>query len=237
MINLIKPFDMKTNAVKVPFLIMMLLLVFISCKKDKPNDNAEADVYVKSILFNGEPVFGLVQYVFGYAAMSSVTVQYPGGASDQLIAYDTEKTVFYSEPVVALGTYTGTPPEPGTYSYKVTFKDGIEKVFTNDLSSIYLLPPTITSLAKTAGSQSVSMSWEPLAGVEYFQLSIYKDGAIQYTSNPFTPPTENSLVISLSLIPSYTPGTYNFQLDAIAYEPGNTGKLQAISSASASADI
>jgi hypothetical protein len=234
---MIKPCDMKTNAVKVPLLIMMLLLVLISCKKDKPNDTAEADVYVKSILSDGEPVFGLVQYVFGYAVMSSVTVQSPSGSSDQLSAYDTGKTVFYSEPAVALGTYSGTPPEPGTYNYNVTFEDGIEKVFTNELSSIYLLPPTISSIGKSSDSQSVTMSWEPLTGVEYFQLSIYKNGTIEYTSNLFTPPSTNTLVVPLSVIPSYSPGVYNFQLDAIAYESGSSGKLQAISSASVSTDI
>lgn len=228
---------MKTNAVKIPFLIVILLSVLISCKKDKPNYFADADVYVKSIFSDGEPVFGLVHYVFGYEAMSSVTVQSPGGANNQLSAYDTDNTVFYSEPSIALDTYSTTPPEPGTYNYSVTFKNGLEKVFTNDLSDKYLLPPTITSVIKATGSQSVTMSWAPLEGAEYFQLSIYKDGTLEYTSNPFTPPSGNSIDIPLSLIPSYTPGLYNFQLDAVIYESSSSGKLQALSSASSSAEI
>lgn len=86
---------MKRNFVKIPSLIMLLVLVLISCKKDKLNDIADADVYVKTIFNDGEPVFGIVHYVFGYSKMSSVIVEFPGGTEDQLTAYDSGKTVYY----------------------------------------------------------------------------------------------------------------------------------------------
>lgn len=81
------------------------------------------------------------------------------------------------------------------------------------------------------------MSWEPLTGAEYFQLSIIKNGTTLYTSNPFTPPSNNTIEIPLSFIPSYTPGVYTYQLDAVIYESISSGKIQAISSASTSIDL
>ncbi len=228
---------MKKNLIKLFTVIIMLSASLISCQKDKVNDNAEADVYVKSIFNDGEPVFGLVHYVFGYAAMSSVSVQLPGGEEDQLTAYDTGKTIYYAEPSIGLGTYSGTPPTPGSYTYDVTFEDGIEKIVTNELGSDYLLPPTITSITKTTGSQSVTIVWEPLEGAQYFKLFIIKDGTTVYASNPFSPPSQNTIVAPLSLIPSYTPGNYTYQLDAVIYESDGSGKIQAVSSASTSIDI
>jgi hypothetical protein len=228
---------MKKKATRVSVLVTMILLILLSCKKDKTNDNAVADVYVKSILSDGEPVFGLAHYVLGYAAMTSVTVSTPVGMTDPLNAYNTGKTIFYIEPSLALGTYTGTPPSPGTYSYGITFNDGIEKVITDDLGATYILPASITSIVKSSNNQSVIMSWEPLAGAEYFQVSIYKEGTWQWTSSAFPPPTGNTTSIPLSVIPSYSPGSYTYQLDAVNYASAETGNFQAISSASVTIDL
>lgn len=228
--------NMKKKAMRVPVLVIMMLLVLLSCNKDnKPDDNAEADVYIKSVLIDGVPVFGIAHYVLGYATMNAVTVDLPGGMTDQLNAYDAGKKIFYIEPSIAEGTYSNNVPEPGIYYYNVTFSDGVESVFINQLTSSYLLPAEITSVVKSSDSQSVILSWAPVAGVEYFQLSIYKEGALKFSSPPFTPPTGNSIDIPISIITSpYMPGSYTIQLDAIDYESLETGKLHAISSASSS---
>jgi hypothetical protein len=228
---------MKKKAFKVPVLVILVILVLFSCKTAKQNDNAAADIYVKSIIFDGEPVYGLAQYVIGYAVMNTVTVTAPGGAIDQLTAYDVSKMIYYSEPSIAMNTYSTTPPTPGTYSYGITFDDGIQKVVTDNLGTSYLLPATITSISKSTNSQSVILNWEPLLGVDYFQLSISKAGTVVYTSDPFVPPTGNTLTIPIGLITSFTPGTYTYQLDAIKYASLQTGNIQAISSASTTIDL
>jgi hypothetical protein len=228
---------MEKKAIKVPILVMLMFLVLFSCKKDSRNDNAVADVYVKSILVDGEPFFGLVHYVVGYEAMTSVTVDPPSGTTEPLTAYDSGKTIYYIEPTLALGTYSTTPPAHGTYSYLVTFDDAVEKTVTDELGATYLLPASIISIAKTSDNQSVRLTWEAVSGVEYYQLSISKDGNVLYTSQLFIPPTGNTIDIPLSYIPSYNPGTYSYQLDAIDYDSLETGKLQAISSASVSIDL
>ncbi len=228
---------MKKHSINLSVFLIIILLGLLSCKKDKPIDLADADVYVNSVLSDGEPVFGLSHRVVGYAAMTAVTVESPGGTTDQLSAYDAGKTIFYSDPVLQLGTYSSTPPEPGTYSYSVTFQDGTEKVFTNELSALYLLPPTIISINKSTSGQSVIISWEPVTGAQYFQVSIYKDGSFVSYGPGFAPPNGNSFEVSLSYIPSYTPGTYTFQLGAMLYESDGSGKVQAVSSASQSIDL
>jgi hypothetical protein len=228
---------MKKKVIRVPVVVMMILLVMFSCKKDSRNDNATADVYVKSILVDGEPFFGLVHYVVGYEAMTSVSVDPPGGTTEPLIAYDSGKTIYYIEPTLALGTYSTTPPTHGTYNYLVTFDDAVEKTVTDELGDTYLLPASIISIAKTSDNQSVRLTWEAVTGVEYYQLSISKNGTVVYTSQLFIPPTGNSIDIPISYIPSYDPGTYSYQLDAIDYASLETGKLQAVSSASVTIDL
>jgi hypothetical protein len=228
---------MEKKIIKVPVLAMMILLVMFSCKKASRNDNALADVYVKSILVDGEPYFGLAHYVVGYEPMTSVTVDPPSGTSEPLIAFDNSKTIYYIEPTLALGTFSTTPPTPGTYDYLVTFDDAVEKTVTDDLGSTYLLPASITSIVKATDNQSVKLTWQAVTGVEYYQLSISKEGTVVYTSQLFTPPTNNTIDIPISYIPSYTPGTYTYQLDAVDYASVETGKLQAVSSASVSIDL
>jgi hypothetical protein len=228
---------MKNNSIKISLLVMIMIVGLLSCKKDKPNDDAVADVYIKSILSDGVPVFGLVHTVVGYSAMSSVTVQSPSGVADQLNAYNSGKMIYYTEPSLTLGTYSDSQPESGEYSYGVTFEDGTEKVFTNELKDIYLLPPTINSIEKSIDNQNVIMSLAPLTGVEYYQLSVSKDGTVLNTSDLLLPPSGNNIVIPLTFIPYYTPGAYTFQLDAVIYESSSSNKLQALSTASLSADI
>jgi len=228
---------MKRKEIKVPVLILMLFLSILSCKKDSVTHDVAADVYVKSILNDGEPVFGLVQYAAGSSAISAVAVSNPNGIIEQLSAYDANKLTYYFEPTLALGGYSTTPPIPGTYSFGITFTDGVEKVVTNTLGAVYLLPANITSLVKLTDSQTVRLTWDAVTGVQYYQLSIIKTGSNVYTSQLFTPPTGNTVDIPISLIVSFTGGTYTYQLDAIKYESAESGLVQSISSASADVDL
>jgi hypothetical protein len=224
---------MNKNAFKVIPLVIMMILGLLSCKKDKQDDTALADVYVKTISVIGETAFGLEHVVRGNAQMNAVTVSIPGGLTAQLIAYDESKLLYYLEPSLGNGTYTRTPPIAGTYSYRVTFSDGVEKVFTDVLGSGYLPPANITSIAKTSDGLNVQISFDALTGVDYFQISIYLADILEYTSPLQTPPAGNNFAIPLSTIPSFTPGTYTYHLDAIKYQSLDLGTLQAISTATA----
>lgn len=214
-------------------MLTIMILGLLSCKKDVQNDDAMADVYVKTITVTGQTAFGLEHIVRGGAEMNSVTVTLPGGSAQQLIAYDSSKLLYYFAPSLGDGTFTRTPPTTGTYSYKVTFSDGIQKVFTDVLGSQYLPPANITSIAKTSDGQNVQLNFDALPGANYFQISIYLGEDLLYTSDLQTPPAGNNFVIPLSVIPSFTPGTYTYHLDAVIYQSITTGQLQAISTATA----
>lgn len=228
---------MKMKEIKFPFLAVLILLSFSACLKDKQANNAVADVYVKSILADGLPVYAVSQYVQGTTAMASVTVHTPDGLTDQLVSFDNSGLTFYKEPLLAFGDYSSTKPASGTYSYGVSFKDGEEKVYTNVLSAGSLLPAAITSISKLTDGQNVRMSWEPIVGAEYLRLSVYRADTWLYTSQPFSPPTANSIDVPISIIPSFTQGTYTYEIDGIIYESATSGLLQAVSTASVTIDL
>ncbi len=220
---------------KIPALISLMLLSLLACKKESRLDDAVADVYVKSILIDGQPAYGLAHYLLGYSAMSSVTLTNPDATTEQLSSYDNSNTLFYSEPSLTGGSYSLTVPSAGTYTYKVRFNDGTEKTYTDQVSGTFLLPPTITSIAKTEDNARVKLTWAPLTGAEYYRLFISKNGVTIYSSELFQPINENSIDPPISLIPSFASGTYTFELAAFKYQSLSEGKIQ--SSSSASADI
>ena len=217
---------------------MMMLLSLLACKKDGKENNAAVDVYVKSILVDGEPVFGLVHYVVGYNVMNSVVVNGPGGLTEPLNAFDNSKMTYYTEPSIMLGTYSATPPAAGIYNFGVTFEDGEQKVFTNTLATSVLYPPNISSLTKTTDGSKVKIAWDPMTNVDYYQVSISKAGTTVFLSPPFTLATAESAVeIPIAYITSYSQGTYTYTLEAVDYENVETGTIQSLSSASADIDL
>jgi hypothetical protein len=224
---------MKNKAIGVPVLAIMILLVSWSCKKETRDDTAAADVYVKSVLSGGVPVFGLVHTVMGRAAMAEVTVTTPGGATQQLTG-DSQRLIFYNLPLTP-DTYSATPPQAGTYIYDITFDDGVKQVVTNDLGNDYLTPPVITSITKSTDGLSVNLTWEELLGVEYFTLTIYRQKTALFTSEPFAPVSGNTINVPKAVITDFQPGwSYKYQLDAFIYESQQTGQLQSASSSSVS---
>jgi hypothetical protein len=220
---------MNKNAFNVILLGIMMILGLLSCKKEQ-QDDALADVYVKTITITGQTAFGLEHVVRGSTPMNAVTVSLPGGLTAQLTALDDSKLIYFLEPSTGTGTYTRNPPTAGIYSYTVTFSDGTVKVVTDVLGSGYLPPPNITSIAKTSDGLNVQIAFDALTGVDYFQVSIYLGDELEYTSPLQTPPAGNNFVIPLSTIPSFTSGTYTYHLDAIKYQSLTEGTLQAISS-------
>jgi hypothetical protein len=223
---------MKNKTIVAPALVIMILLVSLSCKKEKRNDTAAVDVYAKSVLSDGNPVYGLVHTVLGHAVIAEVTVTTPGGTTQQLTG-DSQKLIFYNLPLTP-DSYSATPPQPGTYIYDITFDDGVKQVVTNELGADFLTPPIITSIAKSADGLSVNLTWEELPGVEYFELTIYRQKTVLFTSK-FAPVSGNTINIPKAVITDFLPGwSYKYQLDAFIYESQQTGQLQSASSASVS---
>lgn len=222
---------------KTPALISLMLLSLLACKKESRLDDAVADVYVKTILIDGQPAYGLAHYLMGYSAISSVTLTNPDATTEPLTSYDNSNTLFYSEPSVSNGSYSPTMPSQGIYTYKVRFDDGVEKIYSDQVSGTFIVPPTITSIAKTEDDKRVKLTWAPLSGAEYYRLFISKNGSVVFSSDLFTPTNENSIDPLISIIPSFTSGTYTFELVAFKYQSLSEGKIQSASSASADIDL
>lgn len=218
--------------IKLPFLVIVILLSFSACKKESSSNTAAADVYVKAILSGGVPVFGITEYVIGNNSMNSVMVHTPDGLIGQLDAYDTSGTAYFRDPVEGTSDYSATPPVAGEYSFGVTFSNGEEKVVSNTLGASYLLPANITALTESADKSSVKMTWDPIVGADYLQLSIKKGDAVVYASQAFTAPATNSIDIPIVFIPAFAAGIYTYELDAIKYESTTSNLFQAVSTAS-----
>ena len=228
---------MKIKLLKFSVFVIIIFISLSACKKASDLNTAVADVFVRSIISDGEPVYGLAQYVSGSSAISSVTVHTPDGLTDQLNAYDSNNTTFYSEPLIALGTYYHTHPVPGEYSYGVTFSNGNEQVVKNTLTAGYLLPADIVSCAKTTDGLYLRTTWSPLLSANAYRFVITKAGSVVFTSEYFEYPTTGHKDLGMSNLYSFTPGTFTLELEAILVESTDNSLLQAVSSASISVDL
>lgn len=228
---------MKMKLIKLSVLVIMIFIGLSACKKAKDINTAVADVFVRSNLSDGEPVYGLAQYVSGSSAMSSVTVHSPDGLTDQLNAYDTSNTTFYSEPSLLLGTYSHTHPMPGEYSYGVTFSNGDELVVKNALTADYLLPANIASCAKTTDGLYLRTTWSSVLGAQAYRFIITKAGSVVFNSSYFQYPSSGYMDLGMSNLYSFTPGTFTLELEAVLAETIDPTLVQAVSSASISVDL
>jgi hypothetical protein len=216
-------------------LIITALLVISSCKKEK--NDAIADVFARSLMYNGKVGYSTVHSVVSTTVMSAVTVDIPGGGTVSLYDHDGTGTAFFKDTSM-VGMYPNPePPAAGTYTYHVTFGDGEQKVYTNTLANDFLLPPVIDSLYIMPDGISLRLKWEPVAGAQAYQIRISSG---QNQIFPYLELTDHSQLYNERLISqfaSYLPGTLTFELRAMKYESEDEKFVQAISYTSASIDM
>jgi hypothetical protein len=219
---------MKMERLKLYLLVIMILTGLSSCHKPSRSDGAIVDVFVKSISANGQTYFATTYDATGTDAMKSVGVHTPDGVTDSLYAYDAGYLYFYKDPSLALGDFSTTPPTAGTYTFDVKFNDAVEKSFTNELSTSYLLPATIQSVVKAASSNSVTTTWDAVAGAQAYQLLVYNAGNLVFSSQ-YLDPSSTSVDLPITYISAYQPGTFTFEIDAVSFESDTSSLIQAIS--------
>lgn len=208
-------------------LVALIMLGLSGCEKAKVENQAVADVFVKSIQnAQGITVYTPIHSVFSYNKMASASVTSPSGSTKQLLNYQNGGNSFYNEPTDA--DYLSTPPTGGIYTYIVKFDDGEEKNYTNSLASSSLLPPNITSLAKNANADSVYIKWDAIATAHAYQITIKKGTTIVFNSEPFTK-QDLRLGFALSNVMSSGTGTYTFELTGMLFETTAYDYIQAIS--------
>jgi len=158
----------------------------------------------------------------------------------QLTNYQNSGYSFYNEPADA--DYLATPPAAGIYTYTVKFNNGEVKTYTNSLSSAFLLPANISSLVKSANGDSVYISWDAIANVDFYQLIINRGTTQVFTVDKlYDNNTPKRAFIKLGFSKSYltsgTSGTYSFEMTGKLYETTDYVLLQAISPATKTIDL
>lgn len=228
---------MNMERIKLSVLAILILSGLSSCRKQAASDDAIVDVFVKSVSLSGHPYFGLTHLVSGTDAMKSVTVLTPDAVTDSLTAYDASNLYYDLFPTFDVGGYTPNLPTSGVYTYKIKFNDGIEKTFTNTLSSSYLLPAANLSLAKTLDGNSVSVTWSPVTGAQAYQLIVTKGGITVFSSAFINPSLNTNTNLPISNLSAYAPGTFTFELDAVSFESSDFKLVQAVSASTADIDL
>ncbi len=229
---------MNRKSFNVSLWLLILTIGLFSCMKKETNYNdAIVDVYVKSILINGNTALGVEHIVKSNSPMTSVTVTLPDGSKASLYPTDGTGLLYKLQPSINEGTYSATPPAGGTYIYKAVFNNGEEKVFTDVLNNGYILPTDITSITKTNDNQKVQLSFNPVTGADNFLIFIYFQGDLIYVSPTEPVPMGNNFQIPLSVISPFYQGTYTFELDAIKFQSLSTGQYQALSIADIDIDL
>lgn len=221
---------------KLSVMVILILAGLSSCRKTSATDGADVDVFVKSMVKDGLSLYGASHFVVGTDAMKSVAVHSPDGVTDSLVSYDSSNLYYHLEPNLGLGTYSTTPPVPGTYTYHIKFNDGTEKSFTNVLGSNYLTAPTIVSIAESTDSNSIALKWNAVTGAQAYEVIVTK-GGVQIYSSPYLDPSLYEYDLAINYLSAYTPGTFTFELDAVTFESTTSQYIQAISTTTTTIDL
>ena len=208
---------------------------FSSCKKNETVEDITADVFVRSLNYNGILAYSVVHSVTSYEGMSKVTVDVPGGTSFNLSDLYNNGLVFFKDTSMAGSGYTQEPPAPGVYTYRVTFKNGEEKIYTNSLASNYLLPPVIDSLYKKPDGISLRLKWQPVAGADAYRIRISSG---QNEILPWVEFIEPQFYYErlISNFSPWLPGTLTFEVRAVDYEQDEY-RIQSMSYTSSQIDL
>jgi len=181
---------MKANRLNRTFLILLILLGFLSCDKATVTNQASADVFIKTIAYQGNTLFGVAHSVFSYNGINQVSVRPPLGDTLLLPSKTDEGLSFYKDPALNSGDFNLTAPSSGLYTYRVIFKDKTQMVLTNTLGGNFLLPAKIDSFGRSADGQFIVVKWNPVNEAQAYQLRIYKGNTevippkIYYELNP-----------------------------------------------------
>jgi hypothetical protein len=234
---LIKPEHIKMERIKLSVLALLILSALSSCRKQAASDSATVNVFVKSILVDGHSYFAASHMVSGTDAMRSVAVHTPDGVTDSLTSTDSSHLFYSLLPTFDVGGYTPDLPASGTYTYDIKFNDGIEKTFTDTLTSSYLLPASNLSAVESADGSSVNVTYNPVASVQKYQLLVTIGGIAVFSSTYISPSLNTNIILPTSYLSQYMPGTFTFEIDAILFRSSGYNLVQAVSAATTTVSL
>lgn len=211
------------------FSLIVVILCFASCDKATVTNQASADVFIKSISYQGNTLFGVAHSVFSYNGISQVSLKPPQGDTLLLPSKVDEGLSFFKDPSLDSGDFNITPPASGLYSYRVTFKDNTQTVLTNTLGANYLLPAKIDSFGRSADGQFVVVKWNAVNDAQGYQIRIVKGNTEVIPAKIYYQLSPLRVQFPISSFGSNLPGNYIVELDALLFESTTHQLLQAMS--------
>jgi len=207
---------------------LLVLIAFTSCEQATVTNVATADVFIKTIIDQGDTLFGVAHSVVSYNRMSAASVKSPKGDSIPLPGITDGGISIFKEPSLTSGDYSKVPPLAGTYSYDVTFKDKSVQVLSNTLGADFLLPAVIDSLILSSDGQSIVLKWSPVNAAQYYQIRVTNGNTEVLPARLY--PSSGTLEVQFPIgsFSRYMPGTFTFELDALLFESTDLSLLQAM---------
>ncbi len=214
---------------------LVFIIFFTSCEKATVVSVAAADSFIKVIRNPSDTsklVYGLVNSVFSYNTMISAKVVTPDNATIQLIDFSSSGNSLYKMPSDL--EFTSTVPTPGNYAYTVNFRDGETITYTNAVSPSTITPVQIVSLVKSAGADSVIVSWKAVTNAQAYSLKITCGPTQVYYQNPFSDTSGKSILrLSFPIANAIftQKGTYTFEIDDLLFETSEMTTIQSVGAA------
>lgn len=217
----------------------LILTGLVSCnKQSSPDYTTTMDVFSHTTVYNNDTVHGIVYSLITLAQAASVEVQTPDGQTVPLDSYQGSSYSFYKQTPDSL--MTSTIPVAGTYTFSISFSDGMTATDTNDLTSDFLYPPHIITAEYQADQSQVYLKWDKVADADGYQLKIYSGDNVIDGIQPFAAGTSKDtveLTISTSKYSNYLPGTLRFEVIALKFETSAYINIQTISTASRNVSV
>ncbi len=209
--------------------LILVILGFISCDKVTVTNHATADVFIKSISYQGNILFGVAHSVFSYNGISQVSLKTPQGDTLLLSSKVDEGLSFFKDPSFDSGDFNINPPASGLYSYRVTFKDKTQTVLTNTLGANYLLPAKIDSFGISSDGRFIVLKWNPVSEAQGYQIRVVKGNTEVVPARSYYELNPLRIEFPFSSFMPYLPGTFTVEVDAILFESAAHQQLQALS--------
>ena len=226
---------------RIIYLLLVVVLSisgFTSCEKETIANQATADVFIKSIVFQGDTLYGLAYSAFSFNGIKQVSVKPPQG--DSLILPDKVDggISVFKDPSIEAEDFSSVLPTPGVYTFRVTFKDNVQTSYPNTLGANFLLPAVIDSLGKSQSGQSVVLKWIPVAEAQAYQVKVTKGDTEIIPSKLYAAQADLLRIeFPIASFSPHLPATFTIVLDALMFESSGTRQLQAMSVSLGSIDL
>ncbi len=165
----------KWNLLKIAIIVLTVLLI-AACDDDStapeeknPHNDAFADVFIKKVKSPNGDKYGLVFYSGG-EGLTECRAKAPDGTEYELMEFWKGAGNMRRHPKNT--EMKGTMPQTGTYTFTLTFDDGVKKTLTDNLEATQIPAMTKTKVTHEQGTDEVSVSWKGVSGANNYMVKL-----------------------------------------------------------------